>query len=258
MPGAFEFIDVANPAPCLLVCDHASRDIPSQFGTLGIAEAETWGHIAWDIGAGDLTRELSQRLGATAILSNWSRLVIDCNRRLDHPTSFIQQNDGITITGNHGLSAEDRAWRISNIFDPYHQAIAAELDRRQHSGVNTALVSIHSFTPHLEGQARPWHVGILWDRDDRLPAPVIRKLREVEGLLVGDNEPYSGRHPTDYTVHMHGARRGLAHIAFEVRQDLLCTAEGVAYWGELLAGVLAPCLADPARLKRRVTDTVGA
>jgi predicted N-formylglutamate amidohydrolase len=232
--AAFELLNPDGAAPVLLVCDHASRVFPEHLGTLGVAEPDTFEHIAWDIGAADLTRGLSQALDAPAVLCRWSRLVVDCNRRLDDPSAFVEMVDGVRVPGNASMTTEDRNWRIEAIHAPYHAAIDAQLDVMQARGVMPAFVSVHSFTPLLGEAARPWHVGILWDRDDRLPAPVLASLRAVEGLHVGDNEPYSGRHPTDFTLHAHAVARGLPYVGFEVRQDLLATAGGIRYWVDLL------------------------
>jgi predicted N-formylglutamate amidohydrolase len=237
IPAAIEAFELLNPdgaAPLLLVCDHASRLFPDHLGTLGVAEPDTFEHIAWDIGAADLTRGLAAALDAPAVLCRWSRLVVDCNRRLADPSAFVEISDGIPVPGNVSMDPEDRKWRVTSIYEPYHAAIDAQLDALMARGVVPAFVSVHSFTPLLGEIARPWHVGILWDQDDRLPRPVLDSLRSVAGLHVGDNEPYSGRHPTDYTLHAHAASRNLAYVGFEVRQDLLATEGGIHYWVGLL------------------------
>lgn len=245
LPSPDEASEVLNPegaAPLLLVCDHASRMFPDHLGTLGVPEPDTFEHIAWDIGAADLTRGLSAALDAPAVLCRWSRLVVDCNRRLADPSAFPEVSDRVPVPGNVSISPEDREWRIRAIHAPYHAAIDRQLDEMLARGVTPAFVSVHSFTPLLGEIARPWHVGILWDQDDRLPRPVLEALRAVQGLHVGDNEPYSGRHPTDYTLHAHAALRGLPYVGFEVRQDLLATEAGIHYWVGLLAAALRPAL----------------
>lgn len=239
---AFELVNRDGAAPLLLVCDHASRRFPDHLGTLGVPEPETFEHIAWDIGAAELTRGLSAALDAPAILSRWSRLVVDCNRRIGDPSAFPEASDRILVPGNASMSPEDREWRIRAIHAPYHAAIDRQLDAMLARGVAPSFVSVHSFTPLLGEIARPWHVGILWDQDDRLPRPVLEALRSVAGLHVGDNEPYSGRHPSDYTLHAHGGARGLAHVGFEIRQDLLATRGGIDYWVGLLATALRKAL----------------
>ncbi len=242
---AFEILNREGATPVLLVCDHASRAFPAHLGTLGVAEPDTFEHIAWDIGAAALTRGLVEALDAPAVLCRWSRLVVDCNRRLADPSAFIETSDGIAVPGNRSMTAADREWRIRTIWEPYHAAIEAELERLLERGVLPLFASIHSFTPLMGEAARPWHVGILWDKDERMPNAVMRSLRNVEGLHVGDNEPYSGRHPTDYTLHAHAAVRGLPYAGFEVRQDLLGTRAGVQYWVGLVGDAIRAALAEP-------------
>lgn len=248
-PPAFEEIAGGTRRPVLLVCDHASRLIPRALRSLGLPEAATWRHIAWDIGAAELTRALARRLEVPAVLACYSRLVIDCNRRLEDPTSIVAECDGQIVPGNLGLAGEQRAQRAREFFEPYHRAIDAALERMVDGAQVPVLVSIHSFTPILGGKARPWHCGVLWDRDPRLALPVIESLRRESGLVVGDNEPYSGRHPEGYTVDAHAQRRGWPHLCIEVRQDLIEEPSGVEQWAERLVRVLVPLL-DQAELYR--------
>ena len=242
---ACEILNPRGKAQVLLVCDHASRAFPEHLGTLGVAEPDTFEHIAWDIGAAEVTRGLSGRLDATAVLCRWSRLVVDCNRRLSDPTAFIEVSDGIPVPGNASMSIEDRQWRVEQIWEPYHAAIDTLLNQRISEETCPVFLSVHSFTPLLGDIARPWHVGVLWDRDDRVAGPVLESLRSVEGLHVGDNEPYSGRHPTDYTLHAHAGSRGLPYLGFEIRQDLLATQGGIEYWVGLLEAAIRHAVAQP-------------
>lgn len=242
---AFEILNPDGRAPLLLVCDHASRAFPPHLGTLGVAEPDTFEHIAWDIGAAAVTRGLAAALDAPAVLCRWSRLVVDCNRRLTDPSAFAEISDAIPIPGNQSMTAEDREWRIKAIWEPYHAAIEERLDAFASRDITPAFISVHSFTPLLGEAARPWHVGILWDQDERIPRPVLESLKRVDGLHVGDNEPYSGRHPTDYTLHAHAALRGLPYVGFEVRQDLLATEAGIDYWVGLLSEAIGAALAQP-------------
>ncbi len=243
-PPPFEIHHPGARARALIVCDHASRAIPAALGRLGLPDEATWRHIAWDIGAAELARALSARLDATAILAGYSRLVVDCNRRLDDPSCFVASGDGQRVPGNEQLSDVDKALRAAACHAPYHQAIAARLDAFEAAGVVPALIAVHSFTPVLGAQARPWNVGILWDRDPRIAVPLLERLRSTPGLAVGDNEPYSGRHPSDYTIGRHAESGGLPHVCIEVRQDELLTPAGIARWAGRLGDALAEILAD--------------
>jgi predicted N-formylglutamate amidohydrolase len=234
-------------SPALLVCDHASAQIPGALGQLGLTPAALSRHIAWDIGAAALTRSLADRLDAPAVLAGYSRLVIDCNRHPDNPSSILAVSDGERIPGNEGLNADARAARRVSCFEPYHAALAAALRSLAAREPLPVLIAVHSFTPALGGSARPWHVGVLWDRDDRVAAPLLEWLRSQPDLVVGDNEPYSGRHPADYTVHRHAASAGLRHVCLEVRQDLISTASGVDRWARLLAKSLGTLIQGASR-----------
>jgi predicted N-formylglutamate amidohydrolase len=242
-PAPVETCCPAGRAPLLITCDHASLNIPRALGDLGVPPAQLRKHIGWDIGAADVTRRLAARLDAPALLTAFSRLVVDCNRRLEDRSSIPAVSDGVAVPGNCDLSNADRSARIEAIFHPYHRAIAVRLDAVLAVGVVPALVSIHSFTPAMAGKARPWHVGILWDQDPRIAVPLLAALRREPGLVVGDNEPYSAREPVGYTMREHGVARGFPHAAIELRQDLVADAEGAAAWAERLARALGPIVA---------------
>lgn len=240
-PGPWEEWQPSRAAfPVLLACDHASSRVPASLRDLGLPARDLARHIAVDIGAADLTRRLAELLQVPAVLSGYSRLVVDCNRHLDDPSAFPLTSDGSVIPGNQALSDESRAARADGLYWPYHRAIAHLLESL---GPCPALVAVHSFTPDLGGVARPWHAGVLWDRDDRLAEPLLRALRADGAWLIGDNEPYSGRHPAGYTMDAHAESRGLPHVSIEVRQDLLASADGIARWAALLASALRPILA---------------
>jgi predicted N-formylglutamate amidohydrolase len=224
----------------LLVCDHASNAVPARCAGLGLSADALGRHIGWDIGAAAVTRQLADALAAPAVLAGYSRLVIDCNRDPADPTSIPETSDGVVVPGNCGLAPEERAARQDAIFAPYHAAIEAAIAA---CAAPPALVAVHSFTPVMGGKARPWHVGILWDEDPRLPVPLLAALRADPALVVGDNEPYSAREPQGYTVRHHAVRRGLPHVAIELRQDLVGTDAGAASWAARLAAALAPLLA---------------
>ncbi|MGD1878160.1 MAG: N-formylglutamate amidohydrolase [Kiloniellaceae bacterium] len=244
-PRPFELFNAAGQAPLLLLCDHATRFIPRALQSLGLDESALTRHIAWDIGIAEVTRHLARRLDAPAVLSHFSRLIVDPNRQTDNPTLVPEISDGTVVPGNRDLSQADRAARIETFFRPYHAAIAAQVDALQAAGKTPALVSMHSFTPIMHGLQRPWEIGILWNRDPRLPRPLMDRLR-ADGLTVGDNEPYSGADEHGYTQHTHGDRRGLANVLIEVRQDLIDTQQGAAAWAERLGAALEAVLRDPA------------
>jgi predicted N-formylglutamate amidohydrolase len=221
-------------SPFFLVCDHAGRAFPRRLGTLGLPETETRRHIAWDIGIAGVGRELSRRLDAPLLLQTYSRLVIDCNRDPAVPSSIPAISETTEIPGNRGLDAAAREARAAAIFRPYHAALAAALDRRR-AGI---LVALHSFTPVFKGVARPWHVGVLYNRDRRIAAPLLALLRAEADLVVGDNQPYAVTDHSDYTMPVHGERRGLPSIEIEIRQDLIAEPFGQAAWAERLARLL--------------------
>ena len=223
----------------LIVCDHAGRRIPRSLGTLGLDDAELSRHIAWDIGARGVGAHLARLLDAPMIAQTYSRLVIDCNRPLTSPTSITVLSERTEIPGNQHLPEADRAARAKEIFAPYHARIAAELDARAARGQPTILVSMHSFTPVFKDFVRPWHIGMLYNRDPRLARALLDLIRADGRFVAGDNEPYAVSDGTDYSVPVHGERRGLPHIEIEVRQDLIESEAGQREWAAHLAGWLA-------------------
>jgi predicted N-formylglutamate amidohydrolase len=251
-PAPFVILHEHGTAPALVICDHASRAFPRGMNRLGLPELAGWQHIAWDIGAGELARGLSHALDAPAVLAGYSRLVVDCNRHPEDPEAFRAVSDGWEIPGNVALDEFERRTRLGCFFDPYHEAIAAMLADFRRREVVPMVVSVHTFTPEMAGAARPWHVGVLWDKDEASARRMIDGLRAVEGLVVGDNEPYSGKHPSDYTIDHHAEQAGLPHVCIEVRQDMLESPAGIERWVRLLARLLRDLIAAPAL--RRVRE----
>lgn len=230
---------IAGGAMCklLFVCDHASNALPEEFGTLGLDPSVFATHIAYDIGAANITCNLALAYNAPAILGRWSRLLIDLNRGSDDPTIVTQLSDGIIVPANRSLSVEETARRISSFHLPYHAAIDCELDR---IGAEAIIVSIHSFTPRWKGKPRMWEVGVLYDRDTRISAPLMQALA-LAGFIVGDNEPYSGALEGD-TLYRHGTMRGLPHVLIEIRQDLIITEDLAAAFSRRLKPILDEAL----------------
>ncbi|MFQ5984510.1 MAG: N-formylglutamate amidohydrolase [Alphaproteobacteria bacterium] len=243
-PPPFELGNPEGNAQLLLLCDHASPAVPGVMGGLGLDEAVLGGHIGWDIGAGDVTRELGRLLDAPAVLSGYSRLVIDCNRRLGGPQSILAVSDGVPVPGNQAVGAAEAAARAEAFFRPYHDAVAQRIDAFLARGVVPAVVAVHSFTPVMKGVERPWHLGVLWDRDPRLARPLLAELRRDPTISVGDNQPYSAGEPEGYSMKVHGTGRGLPHVQIEVRQDLIDTRQGAVAWARRLAPVLGRVLAE--------------
>jgi predicted N-formylglutamate amidohydrolase len=243
-PAPFVVLEEHGTAPALIVCDHASRAFPRSLERLGLPELGSWQHVAWDIGAGELARGLAHALDTPAVLAGYSRLVVDCNRSPDDPEAFRTESDGWTIPGNRNLGEFERRVRLGSFFDPYHECIDAMLRGFRTRAVIPLFVAVHSFAPSLgtQGEARPWHVGVLWDRDEVNARRLLDGLRAIDGLVVGDNQPYSGRHPANYTIDHHAKATGLPHVCIEVRQDLLDSPAGVERWVRLLARVVAPLL----------------
>lgn len=235
---AYEVIGGDAASGLVLLCDHACNSVPDDLAALGLPAGEFTRHIAFDIGAAALTRGLAEHFGAPAVLSRFSRLVIDPNRGLDDPTLIMRLSDGAVVPGNAGVDVAERARRVERFYAPYDAAIGATIEAVLATGRVPAVFSVHSFTPFWRGVARPWQAAVLWDADPRFAKPLIAGLAAQPGLLVGDNEPYHGALKGD-TLYRHATRRGLAHALVEVRQDLIADEAGVAEWVERLARVLA-------------------
>ena len=221
----------------LILCDHAENTIPEPFANLGLRSEDLNRHIAYDLGAAPVAERLAKLLSAPALISCFSRLLIDPNRGLDDPTLIMQISDGLVVPGNAALDEAAIAARVARYYTPYHQAIERAIDAGIAAGKPPVVVSVHSFTQAWKGVPRPWSVGVLWDKDPRLALPLLEGLRTIPGIVVGDNAPYTGQLKGD-TLYRHGTRRGLAHALIEVRQDLILGPEGQAEWARRLAEVL--------------------
>ena len=233
-------------AGILVICDHASNALPPEYGSLGLEREALQRHIAYDLGARSLVRALAARLDAPAVLSTFSRLLIDPNRGADDPTLVMRYSDGAIVPGNAQIDAAEIARRRDRFWAPYREKIAATVEAMLASGEPPALVSIHSFTPVWRGAARRWKVGVLWDRDDRIAKPLLEALHAEPDLHahgIGDNEPYDGGLAGD-TIDAVATARGLANALIEVRQDLIAEPAGAAAWADRFARLLKPILAD--------------
>ncbi|MGP8192064.1 MAG: N-formylglutamate amidohydrolase [Methylovirgula sp.] len=230
-------------AGVLLLCDHAANHLPPAYGTLGLSREDLESHIAFDIGAADITRRLAERLEAPAVLTRFSRLLIDANRGEDDPTLVMQLSDRRIIPGNARIDRAEIDARRRRYWQPYRDAIGEMIAAMSAQSPIPAVVSLHTFTPMWRGVPRPWQVAALWDSDARLACPLIAALA-AEGFLVGDNEPYDGALRGD-TLYDQVTRRGLAGVLIEIRQDLVDTAGQARAFADRLADILKPILARP-------------
>ncbi len=243
-PAPFEIVNGDGGAPFVLLCDHAHNRIPASLGALGLQSADLERHVAYDIGAEACARYLSERCDAILVKANYSRLIIDPNRHPRSPTSIPKASEDLVIPGNHDLGPEAVALREATFFWPYHENVSQVLESFRAQNRVPALISIHSFTPAFLGFERPWHLGILWHRDDRIPGPLMKRLAAEPDICVGDNEPYSARSPEGYSVETHADNHGYPNVLIEIRQDLIDTPSGVTHWSALLARMLHEILAD--------------
>jgi predicted N-formylglutamate amidohydrolase len=220
----------AGRAPLLLVCDHATNAIPDQFAGLGLDPACLRDHVAWDIGALSLARRLAAALDAALIAAPISRLVVDPNRGHDAPDLIALTAEGASVPGNANLGVEERAARVRAYHAPFHEAIETQLAARPDIA---ALVSVHSFTPILFGEPRPWHAGILHGPDARMADAMIAALSRETQFNIGRNQPYAPANGVYYTMDRHAG--GRATVMIEVRNDLIRDEIGQARWARLLA-----------------------
>jgi len=238
---AFDILGADRPGRWLVTCDHATNIVPDWIGggSLGISAADMERHIALDVGAAGLTRDLARRLDAPAILSRFSRLVIDPNRGEDDPTLLMKLYDGTVIPANRHAGPEETERRLDRLYRPYHAAYAALAARRP----DTVICAIHSFTPQLAGRTpRPWHVAVLYShRDDRLARAMIDRLRAEPDLCVGDNQPYLGHLDGD-SIDRHALTPGRPNLLIELRNDLIGTEAAQAHWAARLAPMLQEVL----------------
>jgi len=225
-PGPFKVLNPLADLPILLVCDHASCRFPLLLGDMGLDPFARRCHLAVDIGAGELTEKLAASLGVTAVLAQYSRLVMDCNRQLMDPGAYLEFGDGTVIPGNRNLHQVDKDLRAETLYWPYHRAVDQQVKRLGELNEPPAFIAIHSFTPVMNGESRPWEVGVLWDTDTRLRDIFLQDFTAA-GYMVGDNEPYSGKAPQDFTIDHHAEEIGLPHIGIEIRQDLIDNEKGV-------------------------------
>jgi predicted N-formylglutamate amidohydrolase len=237
-----EILNSDATVPLIILCEHASNHIPEAYHGLGLSDADLERHIAWDIGAADVTRKISKMMGVAAVLGSVSRLLIDPNREPDHPTLVPTISDGTIIPANRDLPRGAIEARRASFYDPFHAAAATLVEGHLSAGRVPLVVGMHSFTPEMNGKQRPWQVGFLWNKDPRLAQALIGLLERETDLTVGDNRPYSGR-DLYYTMQRHGAAHGLPQTTVEIRQDLLLDGGMTMQWAALMADLLDECMA---------------
>jgi len=245
-PPSFEVVNGEGSAPCLILCDHASRRIPRVLGDLGLAPAHLEEHIAWDIGAAAMSLRLAERLDAPAVLAGYSRLVIDCNRYLDDPAIMVETSDTIPVPGNRNLDDGARAARVAALWRPYHNAIEDALERFEGAGRVPVVLAVHTMTARMRGALpRPQQFTVCWHEDGRFARPVLERLAARGDVAFGDNVPYALEPGEDCTVPEHAMKRGLPHLQLEVRQDLVGDEKGAHRWADLVYDLVADLVGRP-------------
>jgi predicted N-formylglutamate amidohydrolase len=229
-PAPVEALRLTSPSPFVFLCDHAGRRLPRALGDLGLPAADLERHIAYDIGIWPVAQQLAAAFDAPLVAQTYSRLAIDCNRPTHVPASVPEISETTAIPGNQDLSPAQRQARIDALFRPYHDQVETLLDERAERGLATMLIAMHSFTPVYMGVPRPWTLGLLYNRDARLAAPLLALMGQDSDHHIGDKLPYAVDDLTDYSLPVHGERRGLLHIGFELRQDLLGDTGAQATW----------------------------
>jgi len=240
-------VQVLNPdatAPLLLMADHGGNVVPAAMNGLGLDGDELSRHIAWDPGAAEVAEGLAKKLGVTAVLAQYSRLIADPNRPLGDAACMPKVSDGTSVPANQDIDGAESARRAELFYWPYHTRVEAETARLRQAGQVPMVLALHSFTPDYQEEDRPWHIGIMSAADRRLADALLQALRARGDLEVGDNQPYSGV-DLGYSIRLHGSTQGLAHAQIEIRQDLLADAAGVARWVDILTEILTPLLQDP-------------
>lgn len=238
-PDPVEIVNRSGSSEFVLTCEHAGRAIPAGLNPVGVSPDDMNRHIAWDIGAGALARAMAARMDAPLVLQRYSRLIVDCNRPFDAPDCFPEISDGTGVPVNRSLSHEKRSQRFAEIHRPLHDAIGDLLDEREKSARPTVLVSVHSFTPVLAGVHRPWLLGALANRDKSFATAFLTTfLAHNKDVTAALNVPYTVDDFSDYTVPVHGEKRGLPHVLLEIRNDQIGDAAGQALWAERLTVAL--------------------
>lgn len=233
-PPPLEVVNAQGSSDFFLICEHAGNRIPESLGDMGLSEEDRQRHIAWDIGARAVALELSKMLDAPLYMQRYSRLVCDCNRRPDVPSFAPEKSEATIVPANQNLSEADREARAKEIFWPFHNAVTEALDARDAAGRATRLVTVHSFTPVFHGEKRPWEIGVLFNRDRDFAPHIYEWLTTNTDRVIGSNEPYAVGDDSDYAIPVHGEKRGIPCVEFEVRNDLIADPANAPRWAGYL------------------------
>lgn len=231
----FILVNGEGRSPYVLVCEHAGKRLPRALGDLGLSAADLEAHIAWDIGAENVSRRLSRLIDAPLALQRYSRLAYDCNRPPESPSAIPDVSEATEIPGNKGLDKEAKLARIEAIYRPFHAGVSALLDIRAVAGQDTIVITIHSFTPVFMGKKRNLDVGVLYDREPDFATRLIKQFPNVVARL---NEPYSAKDGVLHCLNLHAYARGLPHAMVEIRNDLIADARGQDEWAQRLSVAL--------------------
>ncbi|MDY0009307.1 MAG: N-formylglutamate amidohydrolase [Bdellovibrionales bacterium] len=246
-PAPYRIENAKGSAPVLIVCDHASNRVPQILDNVGLSKADLQKHIAWDPGTENIGQYMSEKLDAAAFFANYSRIVVDVNRGERSPECMRDVSDHIQVPGNKNLSAAQKRQRLDEIFWPYHHALSAQIKTYLKKGIVPMIVSLHSFTPEMDGYKRPWEIGVLWNKEETIARSLIDNLRaQNPGMVVGENEPYTLKQAnlSKNTIKTHAEDTGLPYVIVEFRQDLVATKRDALKWGRLFIEALAPILLD--------------
>jgi predicted N-formylglutamate amidohydrolase len=227
---AFRLIGTPRFGGLLVVADHASNHVPPDID-LGVDPALMDEHVAIDIGVAGIAEQMARNAGTAALLGAVSRLVCDTNRRESDPAVIPETSDGHAIPGNRGI---DREARLACFHRPFH----AKLTELLESAPPALVLILHSYTPALASapdEPRPWHCGLLYDEDER-GARAAMPLLEADGLIVGDQLPYSGKQ-YNAAIERHVESEGRPYLYIEIRQDLIAHEAGQAQWAERLTRI---------------------
>ncbi|WP_170388108.1 N-formylglutamate amidohydrolase [Ruegeria atlantica] len=243
MIAPVEILNGMGQGRVVLLCEHACHRIPAVYDGLGLTEADSLSHAAWDPGARSLSIELSRALDAPIVASTVSRLVYDCNRPPEAPSAMPERSEQIVVPGNAGLTQSQRDDRTTAVYEPFCAAVANVLDGR---GPETVVVTVHSFTPVYFGQNRTVELGLLHDEDSRLVDAMLDHVGRLPHRRIERNEPYGPADGVTHSLRLHALSRGLPNVMLEVRNDLLRTDEQIAVMADEILALLQPALNDIA------------